>query len=106
MPAKRRSFIHARRGLIKVKQGFSWPAFCFGSLWAAAMHMWFPAFLLLLVVDTALWFITGYAQAQGAVGLALVGLVATVLYAYVRGKYGNRWLESSLVGRGYVAADS
>ena len=70
------------------------------------MHMWLPAFLLLVVVDVGLWFITGYAQAQGAVGLALLGLVATVVYAYVRGKYGNRWLASSLVGRGYVPADT
>jgi hypothetical protein len=106
MPSQRKSYFHSRHGLIKVKQGFSWPAFWFGSLWAAAMQMWLPAFLLLLVVDIWLWFITGYAQAQGAAGLALLGLIATVVYAYVRGRYGNRWLASSLVKRGYVPEDT
>ena len=104
MPSRRISYIHSRRGLIKVKQGFSWPAFWFGSLWAAAMHMWLPDFLLLCIADAALWFTTGYAQAHGELGLVLLGLVATVAYACIRGRYGNQWLASSLVARGYLAA--
>ena len=95
------TFLHKRHGLVRVKTGFSWPAFFFGSLWAAAKRMWFPEFLLLIVVDAGLWFATGLAEASGKLGLALLGLVATIIYAFVRGRHGNRWLSSSLLRRGY-----
>jgi hypothetical protein len=95
-------YFHRQRGTVKVKRGFSWPAFLFGSLWAFARRMWLPAVTLLLVVDFVLWFLTGYAGAQGSAGLALLSLAATIAYAVIRGKYGNRWVEASLLRQGYV----
>ncbi len=105
MPSIKHSYFHPKHGIVLVKQGFSWPAFFFGSLWALARRV-YPVFLAMLVIDALLWFVTGYAAAQGAGGLALLGLLGTITYAVVRGKYGNRWLQSYLVARGYVLRNS
>lgn len=102
MAARKIVYLHERRGVVAVKQGFSWPAFLFGALWAAAKQMWFPAFWALLVLDIGLWFVSGYAEAQGAGGLALCGLLLNIAYAFVRGRYGNRWLAASLRSKGYT----
>jgi Protein of unknown function (DUF2628) len=102
MAATQQTYLHRDRGIAKVKSGFSWPAFFFGSLWAAAHRMWVPEFLLLLLIDVALWFLTGVAEAKRNLGLALAGLLATVAYAVIRGRFGNRWLAASLVRRNYT----
>lgn len=102
MAAARTFYIHDRLGAQAVKQGFCWPAFFFGSLWAAAKRIWFPAFFAMLMLDTGLWFLTGYAGAQHAGGLALLGMLLTVAYAYFRGRWGNRWLTASLLSQGYL----
>lgn len=94
-------FLHLREGIAYVKDGFSWPAFFFGSLWAMAKRMWLPHVPLLLVADAGLWFLTGVAEARDNGGLVLLGLVATLLYAFARGRHGNRWLAASLRRRGY-----
>ncbi len=96
------TYLHRVHGMRKVKAGFSWPAFFFGTLWAAATRMWWPEVPLLLLAEAGLWYLTGVAGASRAPVLVLAGLVATVLYAYVRGRYGNRWLAASLLRRGYV----
>jgi hypothetical protein len=87
MAILKRAYFHPKKGLTQVKQGFSWPAFFFGSLWAAVRKMWFPSFGAMMLLDVALWFLTGYAEAQRAGGLVLIGLVATLVYAYLRGRY-------------------
>jgi len=103
MAAPRTFYIHERRSrAVLVKQGFSWPAFLFGALWAAAKHMWLPAFWAMAVMDTVLWFLSGYAEARGASDLALCTLLLTLGYAWVRGRFGNRWLVASLTRRGYA----
>jgi hypothetical protein len=102
MAIPKRAFFHPKRGSIHVKQGFSWPAFFFGSLWAAAKRMWFPTFIAMAFLDLVLWFVSGYAEAQRAQGLALLGAALSLIYAYLRGRYGNRFLETSLLSRGYV----
>jgi hypothetical protein len=106
MATPTRAYFHPKKGLTQVKQGFSWPAFFFGSLWAAVRRMWFPSFVVMALLDVALWFLTGYAEAQRAGGLVLLGLVATLAYAYLRGRYGNRLLEASLLSRGYTVRSS
>ena len=101
MSSPRLLYFHPKHGFVAVKQGFSWPAFFFGSLWALARRA-YGLFAVLLVLDVVLWFSTGYAEAQRSLVLALLGLVGTVAYAVVRGKFGNRWVGSSLLSRGYV----
>ena len=36
MSVSRLLYFHPKHGFVAVKQGFSWPAFFFGSLWALA----------------------------------------------------------------------
>ena len=101
MPTLQHQLFHPRHGIAVVKQGFSWPAFFFGSLWALARRV-YPLFFAMLLLDSVLWFVTGYAEAHGSFGWALLGLFGTLAYASVRGRHGNRWVESFLVSRGYM----
>jgi hypothetical protein len=101
MASPKHLYFHPRHGAVQVKQGFCWPAFFFGSMWALARRV-YPLFFVMSVLDLTLWFITGYAQAHASYGLAILGLAGTLAYAIVRGKYGNRWVQSFLVSRGYA----
>lgn len=98
-------YSHPKHGAVRVKQGFCWPAFFFGSLWAAARRA-YRLFFLLLLLDAVLWFATGYAAAQGSEAFALLGLLATLAYAVLRGLRGNEWVAASLMSRGYVLSRS
>ena len=102
MDSKKRIFIKGTSGAAYVKEGFSWPAFFFGSLWAAVKGMWYPHFVLMLLVDAVFWFGTGYAEARNMGGVALFLLCATLVYAVLRGRFGNRWRMASLRSRGYA----
>ena len=101
MASQKHLNFHPKHGTVEVKQGFCWPAFFFGSLWALARRVYL-LFLGMLALDFTLWFVTGYGQAHGSFGLLLLGLVGNLAYAVARGKYGNRWVQSFLVSRGYV----
>jgi hypothetical protein len=87
--------------VVGVKVGFSWPAFFFGSLWAVVKRAW-ALFAVLLLVDAALWFGSGYAAQSRNALLVLAFLGANLAYAVIRGVYGNRWLGVSLRRRGFV----
>jgi hypothetical protein len=100
--AKRLFFAKPGQGMVAVKTGFSWQAFLFGSLWAAAKRMWVPYFFIMTVLDIALWFVTGYAEGQRNGGLALAGLAGMLVYAIVRGKFAHRWHAASLRSRGFI----
>ena len=56
----------------------------------------------MLAIDFVLWFLTGYAEAHSSFGLVLLGLFGVLVYAIIRGKRGNQWVQSFLVSRGYV----
>jgi Protein of unknown function (DUF2628) len=101
MASKFIQYIHPQRGIVRVKVGFSWPAFWLGTFWAAAKRMWYPVFLLLVPVDLLVWFVSGYAQGQKSPGLALAAPALLLLYMLVRGHFGNRWVTSHLVRNGY-----
>lgn len=100
--AQKRTYFHPVKGYVHVKQGFSWPAFFFGSFWALVKRMWFPAFALMTVFEILLWFVSGYAQAQRNVGLALLGAASSLIYCFLRGRYGNRLLARVLLNRGFT----
>lgn len=99
-------YFNPREGVVPVKQGFSWPAFLFGSLWAMAHHMWWPYVWLLLPVEACLALLAGLAQARGAPALAGAVLLANLVFAIVRGHWGNRWYAQSLRRRGYAENDA
>ena len=102
MATSHQLFEHPRRGVVRVKHGFSWPAFFFSALWAGVKGLWWPTFWGLMALDIALWFLTGWASAARAPLLTLAGLVATVAYAVLRGRRGNQWLRNGLLRRGYA----
>lgn len=99
-------FFNPRKGVVPVKQGFSWPAFFFGSLWAMAHHMWRPYVLLLLPIEASLAIASGIAQARDEPALAWGVLLANLAFAFVRGRWGNRWYADSLRRRGYAESDA
>lgn len=98
-------YFNPRRGVVSVKQGFSWPAFLFGSLWAMAHHMWVPYVLVLFPLEALFWFLTGYAQAHGNSPMLLAAGLANLVFAIVRGRCGNAWLVAALCRRGYAESD-
>ena len=89
MPNATARYFHSRRGLLVVETGFSWAAFAFSGLWAIVNSMWWPAELLLLLLDAALWCLAGYAAAQGLSDLAWLSFSATLAYAVVRRRTGS-----------------
>lgn len=90
--------------LILVKEGFSWPAFVFGIVWALWNRLWIVAGVF-LVAELALGFglkligMGAEVQALASVGLALViGFVANDLRSWSL----SRW--SGFKAEGVVAA--
>jgi len=91
--------------LVLIKEGFSWPAFVFGILWALWNRLWIVA-VVFLAAELALGFglkLIGMGpevQALASVGLALViGFVANDLRSWSLG----RW--DGFEAEGVVAAD-
>lgn len=77
-----------------VKQGWSWPGFFFGPIWALVKKMWgIGAGLLVAIIILSIF------PAESELG-ALASLIMLVLYI-VCGVNGNKWRESNLVSRGY-----
>lgn len=102
MTSRRQLYVLDGRDAVLVKQGFCWPAFFLGTLWAAVKQLWWPVFPGLVLLEVLLWFCGGYAAAQGAVGLMLLALLGRVAYAWGCGHLGNRWWRSQLLRRGYL----
>ncbi len=81
----RRHWPDADRDLVLIKEGFCWPAFFLGPLWALWHRLWLAA-LVLLVADVALsgaallLRLDGLSQGMVSVGFAaIVGFVANDL---------------------------
>jgi hypothetical protein len=100
MKAPRIGFLDPGRDYVRVKVGFSWPAFFFGAMWASAKKLWGALFLMLLV-EIGLYALGAAAQAQRSMSLALVQLAIQLAYALARGFFGNAWWRASLRRRGY-----
>jgi hypothetical protein len=88
-------FQHPSGKIEAVKQGWSWPAFLFGFIWALSKRLYGVA---------AFTFFVGYAFAasnrrddvQGAAVFIL-----SVVMTGVLGTFGNRWRIENLKSRGY-----
>jgi hypothetical protein len=102
MTVERIGYINPDHGFVRVKTGFSWPAFFLGGLWAITKGLWLPA-LSMFALDALIWFASGYAQARGDGGLALAGLAFQLGYWVLRGRYANAWWRAKLVRQGYRA---
>ena len=103
MSSERIGYVNPDRGFVRVKSGFSWPAFFFGGMWAVAKGLWLAA-LAMFALDAVIWFCSGYAQARGDGGLAIAGLVFQLGYWVLRGRHANGWWRAKLVRQGYRPA--
>jgi hypothetical protein len=86
--------------VVRVKVGFSWQAFFVGSWRAMARRTW-P--LVLTALGYLAFLRTGPPFHQSPRLLALTALVLLFYFAYMVfcGLFGNRWLVSSLLRRGF-----
>jgi hypothetical protein len=88
--------------VVKVKVGFSWQAFFVGSLRALLKRTW-----VLIGLGAVVYFMLAWAgPASLAASSSNVALLLALLALYLGymmfcGLYGNRWLVSSLLRRGF-----
>ena len=89
-------------GIQAVKQGWSWPGFFFGWIWALVKRMWglglgvLGAFFLLAL------FVAGSESPSTSILYNLAGLALAVLF----GLSGNDWREKNLKSRGFDYRDT
>jgi len=79
-----------------VKQGWSWPAFFFGFIWAMIKKMWLLGSLT-MVGAVILYALLGSANQPFSLA-DLISLGVGVVF----GLYGNSWREASLSARGFA----
>ena len=88
--------------IVRVKMGFSWQAFFFGSLKAIVRRTWLLALVgLVFYVMSALYGDAPTATSRTA-ALLLVLLGFYAVYMLFCGVNGNRWLGDSLRRRGFT----
>ena len=93
-PKQYKVFEHPNGVREAVKQGWSWPGFCFGVFWAFVKRLWLLGGSVLLA-SWAIGVCAGLAGLQGADTLmSLAGLIVGVVFA----ANGNRWREKNLCG--------
>jgi hypothetical protein len=85
---------YADRDPVLLKEGFCWPAFLLGALWALACGMWLRAAAMILAA-AALMAALALAGADATTALA-----AWVGFALILGFGGNDWLRARLERRG------
>ena len=100
-----RVYKHPAQGFEVVKDGFSWPALCFGPLWLLVKKLWMFA-VAWIVVSMILASIEGISDEVGMVSGQMM-----VVYLLVAGGYlalwlipafkGNSWRSKNLLKRGY-----
>jgi len=81
-----------------VKQGWSWPAFFFGWIWALVKKMWGIGAAVLGGMIVFSFFTAVSNSSEG--GVALLNVISIVINA-VFGFNGNKWRENHLPTRGY-----
>ncbi|WP_047515933.1 MULTISPECIES: DUF2628 domain-containing protein [unclassified Methylophilus] len=93
-------FRHPSGKVAKVTLGFSWLAFLLGPFWFLVKKMWVH-FFVLLIVSLLLYLFSEYAEHIKSTSISLISSITLIAYAFVCGRYGNHWLQSSLLKRGY-----
>ncbi|WP_449474080.1 DUF2628 domain-containing protein [Sphingobium chungangianum] len=98
-----------------VKQGWCWPAFFFGSIWALFSALWalalvmLPIEFMISVADTILDRTPSSYEAhyEGVPGLVLLLILSIpVMIRIIFGARGNRWRANKLQKLGYAAMSS
>jgi hypothetical protein len=98
--AEYRIYEHSREGVKAVKQGWSWPGFLFGFVWAIFKNMYaagLGAFFLLLAVTQVGRVLGGGAENAADQAATVLGALIAVGF----GLYGNALFERHLRNRGF-----
>ena len=93
----------ATKQKIAVKDGFSWPAFFFGPIWAWVKGMIGLGFLLLLgnIVLTVFFILLQFSGMDSISKTVFTFMIIIGWITYI-GFNGNAWLKKSLEKKGYV----
>ena len=83
-----------------IKNGFSWPAFFFGPLWAWRKGMGSLGFVLLAVALLLQTMPLLFIESIGEAGIVLYPLVTVSVVTWIGGQ-GNAWLRKSALNRGF-----
>ncbi len=94
-----------QEGYQVVKQGFGWPAFFFGAIWAFVKKMWGLGFALLGINIVLYYFQAGFEE-EGSVAGVLLMLLASMMVWIVVGVKGNDWRRRTLFQRGFEKVDT
>lgn len=92
-------FTHPSGQSEAVKQGWSWPAFFFGFIWAMVKKIWGLGIGFMIATIVLL-----SAQTAG-VSEALINIVSLIV-AIIFGMNGNSWREKNLISRGFEHMDT
>jgi len=88
-----------------IKNGFSWPAFLFGPLWAWRKGMGSLGFVLLAVALLLQSMPLLFIESIGEAGIVLYPLVTVSVVTWIGGQ-GNAWLRKSVLDRGFKLVSS
>lgn len=92
-------FLHPTGQQEAVKQGWSWPGFFFGPIWALVKKLWgLGAGLLVTVIVLSVF--------PSDSGLGMLATLVTLAIYIICGVNGNKWREGNLVSRGYDHVDT
>jgi hypothetical protein len=97
-------FIHEKDAPEAVKQGFSWPAFFFGWMWALMKDLNFPTFGI-LAGSVSFLALQLYLEQSHPIASLASGLGGIAFQIWV-GFNGNSWRTRNLMSRGYRLTNS
>lgn len=83
-----------------VDTGFSWSAFIFGPLWAAAKRQWL-LFLLLCIAQIPFAWLFMLAEQRHDDSLLALSYLVGLVYMIACGAYANRWHRRFLEKQGF-----
>ncbi len=83
-----------------IKNGFSWPAFFFGPLWAWRKGMGGLGFVLLAVALLLQSMPLLFIDSIGEAGIVVYPVVTVAVVTWIGGQ-GNAWLRKSALDRGF-----
>jgi Protein of unknown function (DUF2628) len=87
---------------VYTKDGFSWPAFFFGPIWALVKKAWRDFFVLFAAFATLIFVDEVFVKPSKNLLLLLLMLAVYVTFMIVCGRNGNEWLRKSLERKGYT----
>ena len=99
MKRKEYSIFVSQDGKVEaVKTGWSWPAFCFGSIWALCKGMWVIG-VLIWIAPSILGLLSMVVVSEQLIGSLFLVLIFG--FPFIFGFWGNDWRKRNLLSRGY-----